>query len=354
MVTVKNTTVNEWKDEIVEISLKELPRKAQMIYKSSFVITDAISGKELPYQLIYHGNKEIQSLIFPVSLMPDAKRIYSINKGTPEKFKPKTYGRFVPERLDDFAWENDRIAFRMYGPALQKISATSNGIDVWAKRTDSLIINKWYKAENYHADHGEGLDGYGVGSTLGDGGLAPYVNNKLWIAKNYSTYTILDNGPLRTTFRLTYAPFEVAGQSVTEIKTISLDAGSQLNKIEEQFQWSGKNMLIAIGIIKHDKEGQQFSDTTNNIMGLWEILGVKPNGMIGLGTITPANNHQVKMDTTGAYLLTITEYKKDQSFVYYQGAGWEKSGNFPDAQTWFNYLRSFAQKIKTPLKIMVK
>lgn len=26
--------------------------------------------------------------------------------------------RQVPERMDDFAWENDRGAFRMYGPAL--------------------------------------------------------------------------------------------------------------------------------------------------------------------------------------------------------------------------------------------
>ena len=260
----------------------------------------------------------------------------------------------MPERSDDFAWENNRIAFRMYGPALQKTGEISNGIDVWAKRTDSLIINKWYKSGSYHTDHGEGMDGYAVGRTLGDGGLAPYVNNKLWLSKNYITYTILDNGPLRTTFRLTYAPFDVDGQSVSEIKTISLDAGSQLNKIEDQYEWNGKNMPIAIGIIKHGKEGQQLSDSTHNVMGLWEIYGAKTNGMIGLGSIIPANNHHVRMDAAGNHMLTITQYEKDQPFIYYQGAGWEKSGNFPNAQTWFNYLRSFAQNIKTPLNIMVQ
>ena len=32
---------------------------------------------------------------------------------------PKVYGRHVPERKDDFAWENEYAAFRMYGPALK-------------------------------------------------------------------------------------------------------------------------------------------------------------------------------------------------------------------------------------------
>ena len=27
---------------------------------------------------------------------------------------------YVPERKDDFAWENDKIAFRAYGKALRK------------------------------------------------------------------------------------------------------------------------------------------------------------------------------------------------------------------------------------------
>ncbi len=31
----------------------------------------------------------------------------------------KVYGRFVRERHDDFAWENDLIAHRVYGPDLE-------------------------------------------------------------------------------------------------------------------------------------------------------------------------------------------------------------------------------------------
>ena len=85
------------------------------------------------------------------------------------------YARFVPERADDFAFENDKVAFRVNGPALAE-SAENNGTDCWFKRVDYPIINKWYKgaeqSQSYHEDHGEGYDPYHVGSSLGCGSTA--------------------------------------------------------------------------------------------------------------------------------------------------------------------------------------
>lgn len=353
LITVSNVTAEDRRYEMAEIPLQEFSGRSKWFYKNPFVITDAITGKELPYQLIYHGNKKSQSLIFPVTIMPATTQFYNLSKGIPKKFEAKTYGRFVPERLDDYAWENNRIAFRMYGPALQKTGDISNGIDVWVKSTDSLVINKWYKMADYHRDHGQGLDAYSVGASLGDGGVAPYLNNKLWQAGNYVTNATLDNGPLRTTFRLTYAPIEMAGKSVTETKVISLDAGSQLNKIEEEYEWQGNRMDVAIGIAMHGNNGLKLIDTAHHVMGLWEVLGNKKNGMVGLGAVIPKKK-QVAMKVSMHHLLAITEYEKGQPFVYYQGAGWEKSGCFPDVQTWFNYLKSFSQKLEIPLEIKVE
>jgi len=65
----------------------------------------------------------------------------------------------VKERFDDFAWENDRIAQRVYGPALMTTSfgpLTSSAVDLWPKRTSRLIINDWYMADHYHVDMGDG------------------------------------------------------------------------------------------------------------------------------------------------------------------------------------------------------
>ena len=82
----------------------------------------------------------------------------------------RAYSRFVPERTDDYTWENDKVGFRTYGPTGQREalagvngSTLSSGIDLWLKRTDKSVINKWYaghvkKSGYYHIDHGEGYD----------------------------------------------------------------------------------------------------------------------------------------------------------------------------------------------------
>ena len=31
------------------------------------------------------------------------------------------FSRIVPERIDDYTWENDKVAFRTYGPAAQSL-----------------------------------------------------------------------------------------------------------------------------------------------------------------------------------------------------------------------------------------
>ncbi len=90
----------------------------------------------------------------------------------------KTYGRYVPERKDDFAWENDKIAFRMYGKALENTpKEMAYGMDVWVKRTDRLILNERYSRGEYHIDHGDGMDYYHVGLTLGAGNMMPCIKD---------------------------------------------------------------------------------------------------------------------------------------------------------------------------------
>ena len=55
------------------------------------------------------------------------------------------HARYVPERMDDFAFENDKVAFRVYGPALTD-SAENNGTDCWLKRVDYPIVISGIKA----------------------------------------------------------------------------------------------------------------------------------------------------------------------------------------------------------------
>src|SRR5205085_8225450 len=99
-----------------------------------------------------------------------------------------TYSRFVPERIDDYAWENDRVAFRTYGPVTQRIveegkpgGTLSSGLDCWLKRVPYPVIDKWYKKSieggSYHKDEGEGYDPYHVGLSRGCGGIGVWKND---------------------------------------------------------------------------------------------------------------------------------------------------------------------------------
>ena len=99
------------------------------------------------------------------------RREFALSPAEPSKPRRedyRVYARFVRERHDDFAWENDRVAFRLYGPALEtfeKEPLTSSAVDAWSKRTSRLVLNDWYLVDDYHRDHGEGGDFYPAGKS---------------------------------------------------------------------------------------------------------------------------------------------------------------------------------------------
>lgn len=351
-VTVTNTLGIARNKEIVSISMAIIKQKLGA--GKSFIITDA-KGEQLPYQI--SGNK--QSVIFPATVKAKGVSVYILKTGTPEKFESKTYGRYVPERKDDFAWENDRIAFRMYGPKLAPENP-SNGVDIWLKKTEALVVDKRYdgdlnKGISYHIDHGEGLDCYKVAHTLGAGGIAPYTGTTLWVANYYNRWKVLENGPLRTTFQLMYDSVQVGKSWLKEVYTVSIDAGSQLNKgIVSYIGKIPAGMKLAAGIFLHENKGVSKVDVKSGYIGYGEVatsdVGV-PAGRNYVGAVL--GNKMTGAKQQGDHLLAFANYKPGTKFIYYFGAGWNQWG-FPDDQSWFDYLSDFSLKIKNPLKVVVK
>src|SRR5665648_111884 len=238
-VTVSNPLEIDRSAETVDLLISDLAAAMKDFNPAAVIVTDQ-TGTEVPSQLIYAGAVEPLALIFQPVVKASAQSVYYVTKGVPQKYEPRAYGRFVPERMDDYAWENDRIAFRIYGTALIEKDGPSNGLDVWIKRTDKMVIDRWYAdylagRNTYHDANGEGCDCYKVGRTLGAGAMAPWAGDSLWLGINFESHKTLDNGPLRTSFRLSYPPFLVDGTMVTETRTISLDAGSQLTRIIEEY-----------------------------------------------------------------------------------------------------------------------
>lgn len=83
------------------------------------VVKDLKSSKQIPFQLEKKGSNKIANMLVQVSLTPYQQNEIIISTGKSTPFPTKVYGRYVPERKDDFAWGNDKIAFRMYGKALE-------------------------------------------------------------------------------------------------------------------------------------------------------------------------------------------------------------------------------------------
>ena len=352
-VTLKNRLPFDRTAETTEILITDIMAILTGYAPTELVVTDR-NGTEVPSQLINAGQPAPQSLIFQADVKANSSAVYFISGGTPSGYPSKTYGRFVPERYDDYTWENDRIAFRIYGPALIAKDGPSNGLDVWIKRTDQMIIDKWYSEylagiSSYNDDKGEGCDCYKVGRTLGAGAMAPFVDDSLWFGINFESWQTLDNGPLRTSFRLTYPPFVVRNEMVKETRTFSLDAGSQLNRVTEEYSGLGQDFTVAAGIVKRT-EGNQLPIPPEANAIAYRLDGGEV-GITYLGTVLTTQASAVTENSD--HILIVTKCTPGTPLVYYTGAGWSKGG-FETDEAWSDYVIRFSEKISSPLEVSLR
>ncbi|MDB5119817.1 MAG: hypothetical protein JWN56_1035 [Sphingobacteriales bacterium] len=339
------------RSELVSISWRNIQLKFPSIEKDNFKVIDLASQKELPFQLEYKGEKTVQNLLIQVDLFAKQTLKITLKKGKPTPLIAKTFGRYVPERKEDFAWENDKIAFRMYGQALEGSNENAYGMDVWAKRTDKLVINERYKRGEYHIDHGDGLDYYHVGLTLGAGNMAPISNDTIRYPQNYHSWKVLDNGPLRTTFQLGYDEWNVDGTMVASMKTISLDAGSQMNRIEVNYIYkTDKPLSVVAGIVKRPEPGASLLDDKTGIMAYWEPQH-GDDGITGVGVIMQKD---ARMISTASQFLTQTSVISNKPIVYFAGATWNKAGFIINSDSWFDYLQNYKKCLQEPLTVSFK
>jgi hypothetical protein len=255
----------------------------------------------------------------------------------------KAFVRYVPERFDDIAWENDRIAFRVYGPALQVHpgDGPESGQDVWVKSTRDMVINGWYKRNDYHRDHGQGLDCYEVGKSRGCGGIGIWDGTKMAVSLNWTKYKILQNGPDTASFQMDFAPYDAFGRKITESRITTLPAGSNLNKIETTLTTDSlDDLTVAIGIAKRPGEGGKLvEDKEHGILGYWEPP-TKNEGSIGLGVLVDPAIVTGFAEDADNYLM-IVKVKPNVPWVRYAGACWSKGLDFHTADAWMDYLKTY-------------
>jgi hypothetical protein len=350
-IVVENTLDFDRNGEIVEVETAKL--KADF-NKKTYVLKSA-DGAEVGYQLLANGTV----LIFQAHVPAKSSAVYTLSEGKPADVPVKTTARFVPERSDDFAWENDMAAYRMYGPALEKIENPSNGIDIWMKYQDEPVMDKIYAgrlqkpALSYHEDNGlGGFDSYDVGYTLGAGGVAP-VTSQWWLGEAFDRYEIIEKGPLRSVFQLVYDTIHVADTTYQEIFTVTTDAGSTLNKAVVSFKGIDQPMKLVTGIFMHRDSANTIYDRDSKILSYTKNIttnkGVK-KGQTYIGIYTPdAAGDAFVQDQTFAILH---DYKVGDDLTYYFGGVWN-GWKYRTEQDWIAALKQFGQAKKEPLKVTV-
>jgi pectinesterase len=358
--------------ETVSVPWSEVNKALPHALVQKIAVRDA-SGRVVPHQVtnVAPQAKDPQNvgiaygeLIFQHSFQAGEKSAtYTVEKidSVAPVFPAQTFARYVPERLDDFGWENDKIGHRTYGPALAapapagsgKEVLVTSGLDLWFKRVPYPIVDRWYNKghDHYHHDEGEGMDMYNVGRSRGAGGTGVWEGDKLYVSGNYASWKVLANGPVRSVFELTYAAWDAAGLPVTETKRFTVDAGQQLDMIESTFSYAGgKPLTIGIGLNKTPADkGQDPKIATGkegNVLLQW--VEQATNGAFGTAIIAPAAQGFAE-DAQNELILAPTTSGKP--LRYYAGGAWSRAGEITTREQWQAYVANAAARAAHPIRV---
>lgn len=385
-VTVTNPLNMERSNEMVEVAMEAITNRLGLADTAQIIVLD-VDGQQVPYQITYD-----EKVIFPVKVAANATATYTIQAGIPEAFDTKACGKYYPERLDDVAWENDLVAFRAYGPALQAKGERGYGYDLFTKynttepilesmyakelnketlakiaelkKTDSKAAAELSRERSYHIDHGYGMDCYAVGPTLGAGVAALMVNDTIVYPWCYKNQEILDNGPLRFTVKLEFTPLTVKGDStIIETRLITLDAGSHLNRTAISYSNLNETLPIATGIVLHEPDGAVVANAAEGYITYVDPTNGTDNGKIFMGAAVPtvvkdaktvlfSEQEKKQRNNADGHVLIISDYEPGSEYVYYWGFAWDKA-DIKAADAWNQYMAGFAQKVRNPLSVVI-
>lgn len=377
LVTVSHELDGARPNATITVPFAELAKVAPDLRMFHVNVRDP-KGKVLPSQITNyqhdHKGAAYDDLVFPYDFAAGERQAVFTVEATASATPPQpacAYARFVPDRYDDMAWENDRIAHRMYGPALNTEAAggsrlRGSGIDIWGKRVAYPIIDRWYAKghDQFHKDEeGEGLDIYSIGGSRGAGGTGVWDGARLWTSDNFANAEVWSNGPRRVAFRLLYAPWDAGPAGpVSESKQFTVDCGQNFDTVDSVFDLPGAEAVIGIGITEHPQAGGfpkavLTRDPAGRWMSFWEE---NKDGGLGIAVIlgaseTPAGfAYEPPAKTPGnANNLLLVKARDGVPVRYFTGAGWNRSGQFADRAAWEAHVKKQAERVLKPLNIRV-
>lgn len=356
-------------DEMVVLKRSDIEKRTGHIPDGSFVL---IGVDNNPVEVQYDdldGDKKWDELAFLYSFGPYELKNFSIKisdhipemnqkvKAHVRHRKKNTDDHFGPVVLDDTmptgnpptdftkvklppyltegpAWENDKVAFRLYFD-------TRNGKDIFGKLIPGMVMDTIGADYNnsYHELSQWGMDILHVGKSLGAGSVALEMKNDNGIDTlvrlggsmvKSETYKVIADGPVRAIFRVQY-DCEYERQKIQIIDETSI--------------WGGQYFYDTRLYIKHAPAGCKlvagFADFYNNTPGYIDTLGTQIFYSYGsqsenkddLGLAIEIDSsyfagYKKTTDTTGDILnsyLVAQRISADNPVSYRFYSGWSRS-----------------------------
>lgn len=366
-VSVTNNSGFELGPRCVELEASDVLGR---LGTKGFYVTDE-TGNEIVSQLT------ADSLILFVANIPagETRRFIVNPSDTLKPYQTTVSGQFYPKRRDDVAYENELVGFRIYGPGTQKAGEKSFGYDlflkhptgdlivpqlyapetddaVWAKvdslrKIDNDLAEDYIKTFSYHLDHGLGMDCYAVGPTLGAGVAAILEGDSIRYPWCYERAEILDNGPLRFTLALDFAPVSKGEISaVSEHRLITLDSQSHLNECKVWYDGlEGETVLVA-GFPIRD-ESKAVSNMEQGILAYADPTQGTDNGKSMVGIII-ANKVDSVFEKDRHNLMAVSIAPED-TLRYQWGFAWDRT-DISSMNDWKNYLEKRNYKYSVEIK----
>jgi len=371
-VTVEHDLAIARPSETISIPWSEVNAVLPGALIQKIAVKDA-QGRVLPYQVtnvapLAKDPKNVGiaygELLFQHSFAPGEKRaaftVEKIDTVAPV-FPVKAFARYVPERLDDFAWENDKVAHRTYGPALaapsppdvKKEVLVTSGLDLWFKRVDYPIVDRWYNKghDHYHHDEGEGMDMYNVGKSRGAGGTGVWDGKQLYTGVNYASWKVLANGPVRAVFELHYAGWDAGGKQVSEVKRFTVDAGHYLDRIDSTFTYAGNEPItVAVGLNRTPSDKGQNPQIATRKEGavLLQWVQQASNDAFGAAVVLPGAEGFAQDALNDLVLAKATSGKP---LRYYAGGAWSRAGEITSLEQWLRLAQDTAARDASPVRV---
>lgn len=279
------------------------------------------------------------------------------------------FGRF---QMDGPAWENDKVGFRQYIDG-------RNAIDLYGKRTSEMALDPVGLSEegeiedNYHEMLDWGRDILAVGNSLGIGGIAVLHNNqpvRLGITLDddrgnveQTHYKEINNGPVRSLFKITYEGWQVEDQSYDVENTVTIWGGKywHINDVVVNSPEPSDTLIVGLVNIFNDRPPELLEDNQN-----WTSLVTHDEQtydkdyILGMALIVPQQNflEYTEAPEEGSGIINSFNIHLSASdgnpVRYYAVAGWELSEEeFADRDNFTEYVRNEIRAISNPVSVTI-